>query len=86
MIVTLTWIVGGVIILATLAWLAAPVLFDSYERRQREIRDHLFLVKLRIVRKCYPDLQEMTYSEILETYDVDALYDDIGRSPFSTVP
>ena len=39
------------------------------------------LTKLRMVRKYYPELDEMTYSEIVAEYNVEALYNNIGRKP-----
>jgi hypothetical protein len=49
------------------------------------LEERFFLIKLRIVRKYYPKLQELTYAEILEQYDVEALYHDIGKSPYTSI-
>lgn len=65
--------------------LAAPVLRASYYQGQRNLDERFFLIKLRIVRKYYPQLQELTYTEILEQYDVEALYHDIGKSPYASM-
>lgn len=65
--------------------LAAPVLRASYFQGQQNLEERFLLIKLRIVRKYYPQLQELTYTEILEQYDVDALYNDIGKSPYSAM-
>ncbi len=37
------------------------------------------MTKLRIVRKYYPELRDVTYSEIVAEYNVDTLYDNLGR-------
>ncbi len=63
--------------------LAAPVLRASYFQGQRNLEERFFLIKLRMVRKYYPKLQELTYTEILEQYDVESLYHGIGKSPYT---
>jgi len=52
----------------------------SYLRAEIALEESYFHTKLRLVRRFYPQLQELTYSEIVEQYDVDALYENIGRS------
>jgi hypothetical protein len=64
----------------TICWeLMIPTLRRSYAKGQRAAEERMFLIKLRIIRKYYPPLQELTCSEIIEAYDVEALYDNIGR-------
>jgi hypothetical protein len=76
---------GCVILCISLLALIAPVLQQSYDRGQIELQQRLLLIKLRLVRKYYPQLHELTYTEIMEQYDVEALYDDIGRSRYTTI-
>lgn len=38
----------------------------------------LFFAKLRIIRRYYRELDHLTYSEIIEQYDLDSLYEGIG--------
>jgi hypothetical protein len=56
-----------------------PVLRRSYQLSEAKRAERLFYTKLRLVRKYYPQLHELTYTEIIEQYDVEALYDNIGR-------
>jgi hypothetical protein len=77
---------GCIILLGSLFMLVAPALRASYQQGQRDLQERLFCIKLRLVRKYYPALHDLTYSEIMEQYDIEALYEDIGRSRYSAVP
>ena len=48
-------------------------------RRLKESSERFRMTQLRTVRRFYPELTSLTYSEILRNYDLQALYDDIGR-------
>ncbi len=74
-----------VILCIFLVALIAPVLQQSYDRGQSELQERLMCIRLRLVRKYYPQLHELTYTEILEQYDIEALYNDIGRSRYTTI-
>ena len=62
-----------------------PALLLSHVQAEQQTHEQIFFMKLRLIRKYYPLLQDLTYSEILEKYDVDSLFDDIGRSKYTTV-
>lgn len=84
MLVNTLLVLASAVMCGTIVAIAAPVLRASYRQGQRDLEERFFLIKLRIVRKYYPQLQELTYSEILEEYDIDALYNDIGKSPYTS--
>ena len=61
--------------------LVIPALLRSYRASEERRNEQLMFTKLRMVRKYYPELNELTYSEIIAEYNVEALYDNIGRKP-----
>jgi hypothetical protein len=63
----------------TTSCLVGPVVRANQERRNAEFHEALYLTKLRIVRKYYPSLARSTYTEIARNFDVEELYDNIGR-------
>jgi hypothetical protein len=84
MLVSVLLVIASALLCGSIVALAAPVLRASYEVKQRNLEERFFFIKLRLVRKYYPQLHELTYTEILEEYDVESLYNDIGKSPYST--
>lgn len=70
-----------VICTALVIELVIPAIWRSYRRSEAAQQEKLFFTKLRIVRKYYPELNDSTYSEILAEYDVEALYNNLGRKP-----
>jgi hypothetical protein len=61
--------------------LVVPALLRSYRASEERRYEKLVFTKLRMVRKYYPELNDLTYSEIIAEYNVEALYDNIGRKP-----
>jgi hypothetical protein len=61
--------------------LVIPALLRSYRLSEERRNEKLMLTKLRMVRKYYPEFNDLTYSEIVAEYNVEALYDNIGRKP-----
>lgn len=84
MLISVLLVIASALLCGSIVALAAPVLRASYAEKQRSLEERFFLIKLRLVRKYYPQLHDLTYTEILEEYDVEALYNDIGKSPYST--
>ena len=56
-----------------------PIVQVQSIRRQAEINEAMYLAKLKLVRNYYPTLSRFTYTEIARLYDIDTLYDNIGR-------
>jgi hypothetical protein len=61
--------------------LVVPALLRSYRASEKKRYEKFALTKLRMVRKYYSELSDLTYSEIVAEYNVEALYDNIGRKP-----
>jgi hypothetical protein len=68
-----------IICLALVVELVIPAILRSYRSSENKRHEELFLTKLRIVRRYYPELNDATYSEIMAEYNVEALYDNLGR-------
>ena len=68
-----------IICLVLLLEIIGPAIKNARHRNEANLEQRFFLTKLRIVRRFYPQLSELTYCEILDRYDVDALYDNLGR-------
>jgi len=51
-----------------------PYLESIRLKEAREFYEKYYLIKLKYVRKAYPDLQELSYKEISERYDVTEAY------------
>ena len=64
--------------------LVVPAVTRARQLGKKREQERFYLTKLRIVRRYYPTLSELTYSEIVEQYDVEALYENLGRSGFAT--
>lgn len=72
-------IVALLVTLLSLYYIVIPVMqYNRYVAR-REWEEELKYFKLRAVKRYYPALRDLSYSEIQETYNVDAAYDNIGR-------
>lgn len=77
--------ISGVICAYLIAELLVPALKAARARDLAERQEKLYLTKLRIIRKYYPELEQKTYSEIVEHYDVETLWNNIGTHPRNTV-
>jgi hypothetical protein len=75
----MSFIVLTLFLVLTTTCLIVPVMRANEVRRSAEYREALYLTKLRIVRRYYPSLARSTYTEIARNFDVDELYDNIGR-------
>jgi hypothetical protein len=64
--------------------LLLPALRTAQTKDQAKRQEQLYFTKLRLIRKYYSELQEHTYSEIAEQYDVEALWNNIGTHPRRT--
>lgn len=73
--------ISFIICAALVIELVIPALLRSYRASEERRNEELMFTKLRMVRKYYPELNELTYSEIVAEYNVQALYDNIGRRP-----
>ena len=67
-------------LLLTLLWVTIPILRSLRKSGEESLEEAVFLVKLRLVRKYYPELHELSYTEIAERFDIDRAYENIGRS------
>jgi hypothetical protein len=77
--------ISGVICAYLIAELLVPALKAARAKDLEERHEQLYLTKLRIVRKYYPELDQKTYSEIVEQYDVETLWNNIGTHPRNTI-
>ena len=77
--------ISGVICAYLIAELLVPALKAARARDLAERQERLYLTKLRIIRKYYPELEQKTYSEIVEHYDVETLWNNIGTHPRNTI-
>jgi hypothetical protein len=64
--------------------LVVPAIARARQLGKKREQERFYLTKLRIVRRYYTTLSELTYSEIVERYDVEALYENLGRSVAAT--
>lgn len=60
-------------------WIAWPFIAQGREIASREQTEDWALLQLKIVRRFYPELHDLTYHEIIERYDIDALYNNLGQ-------
>lgn len=56
----------------------APCWQAQMERNRQEFEEVYHAFKLRMVRRCYPDIRHLSFAEIEETYDIDGSFDQIG--------
>ncbi len=61
--------------------------FQAHAVSTAQARERFIHTQLRLVRRFYPELANLTYSEIVECYDVQTLYNRIGqhRSTLTTI-
>jgi hypothetical protein len=78
-------VASGLICAYLVGELVVPAIRNARALEMERRREKVYHLKLRLVRKYYTELSELTYSEIVEQYDVDALWDNIGTHPRRTV-
>lgn len=76
--------ISAVICTYLIAELLVPALKAARAKDLEERYEQLYLTKLRLIRKYYPELDQKTYSEIVEQYDVETLWNNIGTHPRNT--
>ncbi len=55
-----------------------PCWCAQMDRTKREFDEVYHAFKLRMIRRCYPDIRHLSFAEIEEQYDVDGSFDNIG--------
>ena len=78
-------VTSGLICAYLIGEVVVPALRTAQRREMERRREQLYLQKLRLVRRYYPELAELTYSEIVDRYDVEILWNNIGTHPRRTV-
>jgi hypothetical protein len=55
-----------------------PAINTTHKELYRQEEREIYLMKLKWIRQAYPELQELTYSEISKHYSVNEAYDRIS--------
>lgn len=76
---------SGLICAYLIAELVIPALKAAHAKDLEKRQEQLHFTKLRLIRRYYPELQQKTYSEIDEHYDIETLWNNIGTHPRRTV-
>lgn len=83
---------GLIVILSILSSIAVGELFvlavlHAHTESAKQARERYTHTQLRLIRRFYPELTDLTYCEIVELYDIHALYNGIGshRSTLSAI-
>ena len=71
---TLIYVAGS------LLWVVIPICRAYLRKQEQAAEEAFFLLKLRLVRKHYKSLQDLSYGEIMQKIDVDVAFDNIGRN------
>ena len=75
----MTVILAAVTLTLLMTTTLLPIARSSISKKTRQAEEALFLAKLQIVREHYPQLKRFTYREIVERFDIESIYNQIGR-------
>lgn len=78
-------VASGIICAYLIGEMIVPALRTAQTKEMERRREQVYLQRLRLVRRYYPELAELTYSEIVDQYDVEILWNNIGTHPRRTV-
>jgi hypothetical protein len=78
-------VASGLICAYLVAELVVPAMRNARALERERRLEQVYHLKLRLVRRYYKELSELTYTEIADQYDVDVLWNNIGTHPRRTV-